>query len=400
MALTDEYIARLKELKKDLTKIEGEISATEDRIRGLVRSLKYWKKLMNDPDSYYRADAFNFAIGIISGYAKDLLWRSIKNGAEETREYNDPRFLDGLKLAVEDDRTITIEYNQSDFTIKNVLIDLNLTAGTLEEWAGAISGAREMLRNARGGRYIKDTNVASKVWAEKIYKAGREGGTVYRRRRVKEEDDPNVSSVDIDVTAKYKDRYWETIALRFHKTKSPAPWWQLLDQGNVALKGAGTPYPVNGATNFVSNTIESIKINFDTIMYNNIVGRRKSAEWNWEYDAKRVEEVKAYLKELNLLKDNKGLEEYVKGFIKGEPPPPPEQVTQPFDKVLERVAERLTELHKLEKADIPGLTKLIKNMVNGQFPAGKVRLGRDVRIRVKRIQNMIEAELGKWYTRQ
>lgn len=392
MPLKDYYITRLKKLAGNLQEIQEEITESRSRLNTCIDFVRSYKKQLRDKKNF-RAIAFARATEYISSTAREILWNNILEAAQINQEYNHENFLSGLKRAVEDDRTIVIKFDSETFRLTSIIIDLDLTAGTLEEWANAIKSARDTLREFRGGRYIKKANIASKIWAEKIYRVDREGKSVPRTKI----DKKTGEETTIDVTEKFKGKYWLTMGFRFISTKSPAPWWKLLDQGNIPLGSdwGGQPYPQSSATNFVSKAAVGIK----TAFLGNF-----SAEYLWQesfvksqitYYEGRVREIEEYLKELEKLNIQSELEEFVANYIQGIAVKPPEQITQKFTVALDKVARRLNKLEKIQVVNISRLTTLVDQLSKGVLGSGRFRLGHDVRVRVIQIHKQMEDEIRR-----
>lgn len=392
MPLGNYYLDILNKVKKNLLDISEEISVARTRVNRYREEIIEMKKQLRDKRAI-KGTAFAAATAEIAAKSKEILWNNILIAAEKNQEYNHENFLSGLKRAVEDDRTIVIKFDEKNFNITSIDIDLNLTAGTLEEWANAVKEARDTLREYRGGRYIKDADVASRIWKEKIYGVDREGKSVSRRKKNKKTG----KEVTIDVTEKFEGKYWFTMGLRFINMKSPAPWWELLDKGNISLGSdwGGQPYPQSESTNFVLASIGGIKY-----IFNNTFEERK---WEIEYSLKSsisiyekwLEEAEEFLEELEKLNMQSELEEFVANYIQGIAAKPPEQITRKFTVALDKVARRLNKLEKIQVVNISRLTTLVDQLSKGVLGSGRFRLGHDVRVRVIQIHKQMEDEIRR-----
>lgn len=157
-----------------------------------------------------------------------------------------------------------------------VSIDMDSVAGTLEDYGQAVDKARQELgvgpKHGRGYTSVDSEGktgvknpvfVASKFWAEKYYKPEREGINFTHpnpKRKINIED--------------YKAKYRKTIALRVKNFKGYAPYWKLIDQGNVLTKVSsdmgGIPYPIIRPTRFIQRTIDVIKREYTDQYINNL----------------------------------------------------------------------------------------------------------------------------------
>ena len=213
--------------------------------RGLVQKIdieteiidKYIQELTQHKTSQDLSQrALLIAISNIMDQARMILSSEALEAINQTQEFDYPPLKTGLLSAIDNENTY--EYSLStrgEDTTSVVKINLDKTAGRLQDYASAVKKARTTLLSGRPKwrKFFAGPAMASHFWKEKIYRPSREG--------VGEE--------------KYADRYPDTIALRVGFFRSPAPWWSLLEYGNAPGKMSsdrgGTPYPSFGPTGFV-----------------------------------------------------------------------------------------------------------------------------------------------------
>jgi hypothetical protein len=232
--------------EKAIERLRGRVN-TE---RGLVQKIaaeteiidKYIQELTQHKTSQDLSQrALLIAISNMMEQARLILSSEATRAIEQTQEFDYPPLRNGLLRAIDDENTY--EYSLGRGETATVKINLDRTAGRLQEYANAVQKARVTLLSGRPKwrRFFAEPAMASHFWKEKVYRPFREG--------VGEE--------------KYADRYPETIALRVGYFTSPAPWWQLLDRGNVSgglsSDRGGTPYPSFGPTGFVSKAERRIR---------------------------------------------------------------------------------------------------------------------------------------------
>jgi len=154
-----------------------------------------------------------------SQYADELHTILVSNyysALDQAPEFAIPEFSDPLVEAIWDAETIQARLNDSFRVI--VTIDLDTTAGELSDYAQAVDLARTNY-NVGG-----DIGKASRYWQFAVYGS--------------------------------EEKYGMTLQDRFAAMESPAPYWSLIEYGNVAggaqLSQGGIAYPQNPPTGFVA----------------------------------------------------------------------------------------------------------------------------------------------------
>ena len=183
--------------------------------------------------------------------APKILWREAKLAVKINTEFNNEIFLRPLKTAIDNSQTYTIIPFKNG-TIK-VKFNLNETAGSLSDYGNAIKKIRETLGTKSGAE------IASHFWSEKFYGAAREGKPALVKRG-KGKDRKTV-----DQSGKFARKYWNTMRQRMSVAGKLAPWWQILDKGEMPIPsahrkgGEGTAYPSNSTTEFTNKAQLAIK---------------------------------------------------------------------------------------------------------------------------------------------
>jgi hypothetical protein len=172
-----------------------------------------------------------------------LLELNSANALEQTEEFNSSMFKADLLAAVRDPDTYRIKPTSNNKDVE-VDIDLNRTAGSLEDYAKGVKYAREHFKGTM------DAQSASNFWALFLYGAAREGKRIVTKRGK-------------DRTEYHVALYERTIALRKMGSAKLAPWWGLVEWGNTDIDlesdRGGEPYPYYGGQYFVLKSEEQTR---------------------------------------------------------------------------------------------------------------------------------------------
>jgi hypothetical protein len=164
-----------------------------------------------------------------------------------TQEFDLPIFREPLISAIRRDESIVFSI-VSDVVV--VEIDLDNTAGRLEDYISAVESVRQNFP-----RTLAPVD-ASRYWRYFLYGQARDGLRMKKRRKKGQRGR----------TPSHKEegtqRYFDTIQDRIASMSSPAPWWSILNDGNAVFGGSGTPYPNNPATHFVDTATTKILLDF------------------------------------------------------------------------------------------------------------------------------------------
>jgi hypothetical protein len=269
--MTDE-IDVFAQLDRSATELLALISKMEVRIKRQNESIASYTKYMNSSDVRTAAFGAVLANDSIDAEARQFLITAATDALQRVPEFNHPIYSVDLLNACSDNRSITISLAENKVV---VTINLNETAGNIEEYAAAVAAARKVLdankaeSNKFGGKNITSGKLASKMWFEKIYSVDRLGKSNVPRKRY------NRSTKEyeiINVADKYQGKYLETMALRksYYMSGHPAPWWYLLEHGNTKVAAfkerGGTAKPSNAGQYFV----RTAKTNIENFLYGKI----------------------------------------------------------------------------------------------------------------------------------
>ncbi len=208
------------------------------------------------------AKAFLDCVEVIEDKALNFLITEAVKATVATQEFNYDLYVQHLLGAMEANKKSLIGIIPRKQK-RQVEVKINAHfLGKPEEWGKAIEAYREQRKLGKVSKQNKD--VGSKIWKEKIYGVGREGGQVKRFYKKKDSN--------VDVTDKYKNLYRETVEGRLaNLDDDKAPFWYLIEHGNaiagkkLKLDTDGVPYPSFGKTKFVSNSEKAIASAFAQI---------------------------------------------------------------------------------------------------------------------------------------
>lgn len=186
--------------------------------------------------------AFKLAETDMLANAPKIVASEIMIAIKTNTEFSFPAFYVPLLDVANDPDLYSVTYRGSGWN-KKVIVNLAMdkVAGTISDYAQAVSDTREYLRIGEG-----DAVKASDVW-KKYYKAN---GRIYTN----------------------------TISTRLQFTNSKAPWWSLLNYGNkvnMSSDRGGHAYPNMSGTRFVDNAEtklrESIQVSMNLAKMQNKV---------------------------------------------------------------------------------------------------------------------------------
>lgn len=174
-------------------------------------------------------------IKVTKDTATQLLVANLQLALDSSEEFGRPALAAPLIEACQDKSIIEMSFNRAgwDSTVE-VTINLDVSAGTLDEWGAAVSSVREN----HGWGIDKNGNPIDPLKSSAIWR-----GRIFNSNEM-----------------------WEsTILERLSMVDSPAPYWRLLNYGSMQTlpsdKG-GIGYPKQTPTMFVENTIKQITEEF------------------------------------------------------------------------------------------------------------------------------------------
>ena len=244
------------------------IDSIVEEIEGLIEELESsaeageFEGTRRELEDAIFARAFLDCVEVIEDKALNFLIIEAVRATVATQEFNYDLYVQHLLGAMEANKESLIGIiPRKQKRQVEVKINANFL-GKPEEWGKAIKAYREQRNLGKVSKQNK--KVGSKIWKEKVYGVGREGGQVKRYYKRKE--------ANIDVTDKYKNLYRETVEGRLAiLSGNKAPFWYLIEHGNaqagdkLKLDTDGVPYPSFGPTNFVRNSEKAIASAFAQI---------------------------------------------------------------------------------------------------------------------------------------
>lgn len=246
-----------EELSDLFSKVEKESQLLEKELNNLEDIIDITLK----SNIYFKA-AFRVSTEFLRGMALDYIQSEMMKAMIMTGEFNYPPFINRMQSA------LSYNYSNANSGLLSIIpnaetntVEINLNfdcLGHLDEYANAVTKARTARQKDRKSP-APPINLASRMWREKIYAAGREGGPVSRRKYNRK----SKSYESIDVTSHYKSAYENTIRARLNSISgTKAPFWYLIEHGNFSVSMAsdlgGNPYPTFGATNVRSKTLSAL----------------------------------------------------------------------------------------------------------------------------------------------
>ena len=178
----------------------------------------------------------------------EILANHVASAVATNTEFGNRMLFFPLLSAARSSRNFTTIVNGTGWgSAINVIINMDSTAGTLDEYASGVKAVREALQaeadmaKAMRPKHWKkskpkarDPIAASRYWKKHVYQ------------------NPNQMF------------YNTTMEERIRLSGSPAPYWKLLDKGSISMQSdwGGIPYPQGTATNFIDNAATEIRREF------------------------------------------------------------------------------------------------------------------------------------------
>jgi hypothetical protein len=254
----NEIFSTLNSIQDSNKRLLKVIRDLEEKLEGLIRALNSAiRKLDRRPD--HEAIARMIKMDITTD-AKNMLWENAKSALASTGEFNREPFIEDLKSCVYNTGTYKVLYDNTRYYLD---IDLDKTAGTVEDYANAVSAARDKFR------MTLSPEAASNLWKRFIYPIGT-GQTSYFSKKLKKDGTPKINSM---ANEKFKRYYNTVIKLRKENFGSIAPWWSILNYGTgrkLSSDRGGTTYPFySSGTKFVEKTEMGMQAEIDSITQEN-----------------------------------------------------------------------------------------------------------------------------------
>lgn len=400
----------LNKLSQILTNIATNPALNKERvvISRLTRFIKaaenYSKVLEKDRESYSR-------LGNGGRQLSHYVWRNMDyyitvaqsyliseaaTAIDSSKEYSYGPFRDRLLTALENRAVVKLTTSPI-----NVTFDMDGVCGSLGDYFYAIEQVRpKSKRRTRGVAPKKPAvtprageDMASIFWRDKIY-AAYLGANTY----VKRYDNSTLGPKYENIAERYSGSYERIIAERFAAMRTPAPFWELLDKGNINLTGygQGVAYPEQAPTHFVSRAVIGA-----TKQIKNLAMQAKSRDMDFYTDmAKRIVDY-----QLNLLRMLSNAEQLLLAIKNNATMLYRSRIAAKLEesgrKSLERAAKRAgaTPTKEQYKAISIRAEEQAARLVSGEI-SGRIELGTyggvgwSIRIRARTIRVEREASAG------
>jgi len=223
------------------------------------------------------------ALGKTYGEANDILWTQLNIALQVNQEFDFENAVERLYRAVMNENTIQLRpvYGTGKVTVN---INLNETAGNLEDYGNAISAVREA-----GGFGKLEPGMASWFWENFLYRVAREGAEPPKKQTSDEGGGKGKGKGKSKKKGKERKEhskeeleeiYWATMNLRLEASDSLAPFWSIINYGTRALVSdrGGVAYPQAAPTHFVlkaQNKIRGIYSQFFKQVYTEVNNAQK-----------------------------------------------------------------------------------------------------------------------------
>lgn len=258
------------EVAKEYSKILERISKNAEDFQEFVEEIDDIIDIVETEEYLYK-QAFINAVDFLYDEMLSLLYYGAIEACLKTVEFNYKPFIDTLLNAIEyhKDEIIRIIPNENT---KDVKIELDFyPLGDIEEYAEVVSSVREEFL----GGVKTDPATASNMWEEKYYGSAREGKRIIKKLKGRAKKGQQPKALEKDVTEEYAKKYRNTILQRMSLLGSSAPFWYLIEYGNMNMSflndRGGTPYPKFEGTYFIENTEFLIKEVFKNTLKKNIL---------------------------------------------------------------------------------------------------------------------------------
>lgn len=356
----------LKELSDKIDYLRRSLELYRMWLEDAQTSLKYWEEFT--PRGSRRDWSYSIAFSdvmaeyTIEKFAQILVNEAIK-ALSQSVEYNQPVFINGLLAACSDVTCIAISRDSKNF---KVIIDLNITAGNLNQWGEAVKAVRKNMNMGKA-----PANIASKMFAEKYFGVDVLGNTITRTRTNKKTGE----TISKDVTANYKGKYIATIQQRLNESGALAPWWMLLNYGSPSFKLSSDRGGYSELTTPQTLFIQKAQTIIEGIITSNFP--KKLKEWD-DSCKKHIREDEA-----NINKLEESIEEIIRKL---------EELS--VEDLKAKIRSQLEKFKQLERTDPAKIDFLATQLLAGE-KITRIRLGHGVRIRTVRIMQELRREMGR-----
>jgi hypothetical protein len=259
----------VKKLRGGRTRLINQIGKAEEQVKTLKDEKKYVAGI--------KVQLSKEAIPAV----KDALTGTFRQAIRENYEFDVPPYRNGMYTAIQDSGTYSVRTRGSGFnSIITVDINLDKTAGRLERWASGVKKYRKILEQEKKANQKKKKGKNKPVKYDPLA-ASRAWAGIFERRE-------GTFS-----------QFSETVRNRLELSGAIAPFWQLLDKGEIAMSSnrGGYPTPSKKATNFVNIAEQAI----NEYMKTQMIKEKEKYEFFFDNYGIILDQAKTDLLELNEL---------------------------------------------------------------------------------------------------
>ncbi len=260
----EDLISRIQQDISEFTTLERALVYLEKRFNQFTKLLTTTdaaiKELDTQRDTNVSEIVLADAFAILEKYALAAI--------RDTVEFNIGEYRLALINAVRDKRTIKILADPDKVRVR---INLDLTAGNLNDYADGIKRARNILKVGFKKPNPMEASLASYMWMEKYYRPAREGTDIPQPKRDGDKGIDKRTGKDkkprVYNKTKYINAYKRTMKTRLSSFKKPAPFWRIINDGTpgtLESGNEGTPYPIVKPSRFVEKAKRRIEERLST----------------------------------------------------------------------------------------------------------------------------------------
>lgn len=330
----------LRQLQQAISKLSGEfLSASEkvlesrirfylSEVKILLASTKEEIRKMELDKNQLQWNLFENNYDTYTQIAREILYKHVVQACDMSEEFGKEPFRSAL-IGVTRHPLIAVLYRYG--MIITLDYQMNDIAGFRYDYFRAVEAASLINREEAA----TDADPTTKFKLEQV-RAGERLSDLFWEEKIYDAD------YNQDIIQEYGDAYEKIVDLRFNEFKTPAPFWELLDQGNTSPKrepggrGIGKPYPEQKPTHFVSLAKEESLMKIMKELEKDVKKGEKEIDRNIEMLYKAVSVYEGIFKELTNIADNLRLK-----ILR--------QVAELKQAVYERALENISKSQKAQK---------------------------------------------------
>jgi hypothetical protein len=343
------------ELKKDLSSIKDDASKLVELVDQAIENIGFLQSEEEELERFIKEvlldESFQITLGRQWDETYRILYTDVEEALDSVPEFNKPEFNSRLFLAL--DNSDTLYARRIGRNRVSVELDLERTAGTLEDYVAGIEYFRSIYEEELDRKKPYDPDKASELWARIYNKQG--------------------------------PMYNATIQARLEGFSALAPWWNLVDQGvpqpgaTTEDRGEGYATPTSSATNFKEKAERNMERHLSE-MFSREVNRQEEIANNRLLAVERtIDDIYNLIDEVEDLINDTKFENYRK------------RLEVALDEVSLRFEERfyLKYGKKATYRDIDKVRELSRNIAANQPVPNRIQI-QGIRIRTIKMQQHVE----------